>query len=132
MIKYATVICNFESGHFLAMGKKTREENSDIYGKCVNMHGHNYKLHVTVRGDISENGMIINFSKIKEIINKKIVQVFDHKVINDVINEIPTAENMCCIIWNILNKEFNLLGIVLSEIILFETDKSYVTFKEQI
>jgi 6-pyruvoyltetrahydropterin/6-carboxytetrahydropterin synthase len=53
-------------------------------GPCRHIHGHSYKLLVTVRGKLidKENhpklGMLIDFSDLKKIIHKEIIQVFDH------------------------------------------------------
>ncbi len=56
-------------------------------GKCKNVHGHSYKLDVTVIGTpISDNthvkfGMVIDFGDLKKIINEEIVDRFDHAII---------------------------------------------------
>ena len=56
-------------------------------GACRNLHGHSYKLFVTVIGepinDISnpKHGMVIDFSDLKAIINKEIINNFDHAVV---------------------------------------------------
>ncbi|MBE9469297.1 MAG: 6-carboxytetrahydropterin synthase [Bacteroidetes bacterium] len=53
-------------------------------GPCKNIHGHSYKLFVTVKGqpinDISnpKHGMLIDFSDLKSIVNSQIVELFDH------------------------------------------------------
>lgn len=53
-------------------------------GPCKNIHGHSYKLFVTVIGqpinDISnpKYGMLIDFSDLKSIVNSQIVELFDH------------------------------------------------------
>jgi 6-pyruvoyltetrahydropterin/6-carboxytetrahydropterin synthase len=68
---------NFETGHALY----------GYDGKCKNIHGHSYKLSVTVIGNpISDNtnpkwGMVIDFGDLKKIVNREIVDVFDHAVI---------------------------------------------------
>ena len=68
---------SFETGHALY----------GYDGKCKNIHGHSYKLSVTVIGNpISDNtnpkwGMVIDFGDLKKIVNKEIVDVFDHAVI---------------------------------------------------
>ena len=65
---------NFEMAHAL--------KNYD--GPCKNIHGHSYKLFVTVIGEpISDEnntklGMLIDFGDLKKIVNKEIVDVFDH------------------------------------------------------
>lgn len=125
-----TTSANLEAAHCLRGKRYADEENYKIYGKCSNLHGHNYKLFVTVSGEPQEDGMIINFREMKEIIRTKIVERFDHKYLNEVMQEIPTAENMCIMIWNILEGEFNALNIELYELKLYETDNSFVTIKK--
>jgi len=56
-------------------------------GKCKNVHGHSYKLSVTVSGKpISDNtnvkfGMVIDFGDLKKIVKEEIVDVFDHATV---------------------------------------------------
>lgn len=68
---------SFETGHALY----------GYDGKCRNVHGHSYKLHVTVIGTpISDSnhvkfGMVIDFTDLKKIVKSKIVDVFDHATV---------------------------------------------------
>ncbi|MGV6829685.1 MAG: 6-pyruvoyl trahydropterin synthase family protein [Flavobacteriales bacterium] len=68
---------SFETGHALY----------GYDGKCRNVHGHSYKLYVTVIGNpITDNthvkyGMVIDFSDLKKIVKSEIVEVFDHATI---------------------------------------------------
>lgn len=68
---------SFETGHALY----------GYDGKCKNVHGHSYKLSVTVIGKpISNNsnvkfGMVIDFSDLKKIVKEEIVDVFDHATV---------------------------------------------------
>lgn len=61
--------------------------------KCKNLHGHNYIITVYCKRDeLDDSGMVIDFTKIKEVVNE-----FDHKYLNEIhpfnfLN--PTAENM--------------------------------------
>jgi 6-pyruvoyltetrahydropterin/6-carboxytetrahydropterin synthase len=56
-------------------------------GPCRNVHGHSYRLFVTLYGkpldatDDPKNGMVIDFSDLKKIVKKEIVDVFDHCVV---------------------------------------------------
>jgi 6-pyruvoyltetrahydropterin/6-carboxytetrahydropterin synthase len=56
-------------------------------GKCKNMHGHSYKLFVTVKGrpvndlENPKNGMVVDFGDIKSIVKSEIVDVWDHSVL---------------------------------------------------
>ncbi|MCT4203594.1 6-carboxytetrahydropterin synthase [Elizabethkingia anophelis] len=72
-----TKIFTFETAHVLY--------NYD--GKCKNMHGHSYKLFVTVKGkpvnDLGnpKNGMVVDFGDIKKIVNEEVVDIWDHAVL---------------------------------------------------
>ena len=67
----------FETGHALY----------GYDGLCKNVHGHSYKLHVTVVGrpidDQShvKNGMVIDFKDLKTIVKSEVVDVFDHATV---------------------------------------------------
>ena len=61
-------------------------------GKCKNLHGHSWLLKVWIKGtpiDRDSVGIIYDFTKIK-----KIKEMFDHKLINEVVSFNPTAENL--------------------------------------
>jgi 6-pyruvoyltetrahydropterin/6-carboxytetrahydropterin synthase len=68
---------SFETGHALY----------GYDGKCKNVHGHSYRLDVTVIGQpIKDNtnvkfGMVIDFSDLKKIVKEEIVDVFDHATV---------------------------------------------------
>ncbi len=78
----------FDSAHFLP----------NYYGKCERMHGHTYKLQVTVEGPVGENGLVIDFVILKKIVKKNVLKKLDHHLLNDIV-EIPSAENMTLWIW---------------------------------
>jgi len=87
-----TKIFHFEAAHYLP----------DHQGKCRNTHGHSYKLEVTVEGNIklegAESGMVMDFGRLKEIVNKEIVSLVDHTMLNASVWKTflpPTAENLC-------------------------------------
>ena len=56
-------------------------------GPCRNVHGHSYRLFVTIIGkpndeqDNPKNGMVMDFSELKRIVKKEIIEVFDHSVV---------------------------------------------------
>ncbi len=63
----------------------------DYDSKCTNLHGHNWIIEVYLKSDtLDKNGMVMDFTHIKN----KIVDKFDHKVINEVVDFNPTAENL--------------------------------------
>lgn len=56
-------------------------------GECKNIHGHSYRLFVTIVGkpkstlDSPEDGMLIDFSELKEIVNHAVIEPFDHALV---------------------------------------------------
>jgi 6-pyruvoyltetrahydropterin/6-carboxytetrahydropterin synthase len=118
-------------------------------GPCRNVHGHSYRLFVTLYGkpleepDNPKNGMVIDFSDLKKIVKKEIVDVFDHSVVvsrhfdkekkdmfsalfgNTVLVDYqPTCENL---VSDFAGRIARLLpgGIMLHSLKLFETATSY-------
>lgn len=89
-------------------------------GKCKNLHGHEWKLEVTISGQIdADTGMIIDFSDLKKIVNENVIDVLDHSYLNNTLPN-PTAENIISWIWDKLedkvkNKRRNLFALKLWE-----------------
>jgi 6-pyruvoyltetrahydropterin/6-carboxytetrahydropterin synthase len=94
-----------------------------IYGKCSNLHGHSYKLIIEISGEIKPDGMIMNFGRLKDIVQRYVLDLHDHSNLND-IYEIPTAEYMVLGIGETLLR--HLPGDVnLKSITLYETESCY-------
>ncbi|MBM3262796.1 MAG: 6-carboxytetrahydropterin synthase [candidate division Zixibacteria bacterium] len=97
----------FNSAHRLHSRFLSDEENARIFGKCNNPmgHGHNYELEVTVRGAIDERtGMVIGIGELDEVIQREIVERYDHKNLNLDLEEFqtvnPTSEEFARVIWS--------------------------------
>ncbi len=59
--------------------------------QCSNLHGHNWRVTVECRSkEVDKNGMVVDFSHIKRMIKERV----DHKMLNEVLNFNPTAENI--------------------------------------
>ncbi len=69
----------------------------NYHGKCENVHGHNYKVRITVAGEqLDEAGLLVDFLEIKRLMGAAI-EYLDHRFINDLapFDEInPSAENI--------------------------------------
>lgn len=62
----------------------------DYNGPCANLHGHNWVVGVEIKTPNLENDMVMDFKKIKEVINE-----LDHTYLNQKVPEMnPTAENI--------------------------------------
>lgn len=101
-------------------------------GKCKNVHGHGFKLEVTVDQGIDEikskgceAGMIMDFSRLKETIDKKIMSILDHTNLNDMFYN-PTAEVLVEYIVVVLKSQIPNL----SRVRLYESSTSYVEWRK--
>lgn len=98
---FVTRKAHFNAAHRLHNPDKSDEWNKKTFGKCnhENWHGHNYIIKVTVAGEPdTETGYVIDLSKLKSIIETRIVDKCDHKNLNmDVsfLDDIlPSTENL--------------------------------------
>ncbi len=97
---------DFSAAHFYWNEKFSAEENNRLFGKCANRngHGHNYTIEITVAGEIDPvTGFVVDLKQLKEIIDREVVSVYDHRHFNLEIEEfrttIPTTENIAVAIW---------------------------------
>src|SRR5437868_12681257 len=91
---YLTRKAEFSASHYYHNPEFSPEENRRIFGKCNNLngHGHNYTLELTVKGAVDpQSGFVINLVDLKEILNREILDVFDHRHLNKEIPEFATA-----------------------------------------
>jgi 6-pyruvoyltetrahydropterin/6-carboxytetrahydropterin synthase len=94
-------------------------------GKCRELHGHSYRLVVTVRGDVDPaTGLAIDFSDLKKVVKQTVVDALDHRYVNDLLDN-PTAERMAEWMWARLAPV--LPG--LDELELFETRRCSVVYR---
>ena len=71
---YLTVSDYFSAAHQL----------THYQGKCENLHGHNWKVEITVKGQkLNDIGLLIDFTDLKKIL-KAILSQYDHKFLNDI------------------------------------------------
>lgn len=139
----ATKEFRFEMAHVLTNYK----------GLCGNLHGHSYKCLVTLSSDSLDNGMVMDFSIIKKIINEKVLGPMDHacafnsnsddkfenelyelcKKHNKRVVVFPfrtTAENMSKWIYDRINDEIGNLLIQCTKVELYETTTGHATYEE--
>lgn len=100
-------------------------------GKCANLHGHTYRLEVSISGERDDRGLVIDFGEFKEIVNDRVISYFDHKYLNDLLEFNPTAENICGWIWDVLEAVFSERGYTLEKVVLWETPTSCCTIERE-
>ena len=100
----------FSAAHYYYDEALSVEENERLFGKCANKngHGHNYTIEVTVSGDVdATSGFVVDLKALKEIIEREVIQPYDHRHLNLEVPEfkerIPTTENIAIAIWTRLD-----------------------------
>ncbi len=68
--------------------------------RCARLHGHSYRVEVTVGGDINpETGWFIDFYEMDRAV-QPVIDALDHRLLNDIDGlKNPTSENLCCYLW---------------------------------
>jgi 6-pyruvoyltetrahydropterin/6-carboxytetrahydropterin synthase len=88
-------------------------------GKCRNVHGHSYRLEVSVAGPLDPNGVVIDFDDLRALVERVVIAPWDHTDLNQVIDN-PTAELLAHRAWELLTDA----GLALSALRLWETEHS--------
>lgn len=138
-----TTRLEFDAGHRIPHHKS----------QCKNLHGHRYAIEITLSGDIihdddaSEDGMVMDFSDVKAIAKRELVEVWDHaflvyqhdKEVRSFLDSlpdhktvifptVPTAENMALEAFKILNRHYkDTYGnhLKLEKVRLYETPNNW-------
>lgn len=128
----------FRSEHFNAAHRLHNPDwdaltNASVFGKCNNphFHGHNYELVVKVTGVPNEaTGYVYDMKLLSELIQRYILERFDHKNLNEDTIEFkklnPSAENIAIVIYNILREKLD--PTLDLQIRLYETERNFVEY----
>lgn len=102
----------------------------DYQGPCARLHGHTYRVQVTLRGpELAPSGMLVDFRDVKRALGE-IVERLDHRFLNEVppftdIN--PTAENLARHFHDELKRA---LGGIVSKVTVWESPSSCASYWE--
>ncbi len=120
----------FNAAHQLCNPALSPEENRGLFGNCVNLHGHNYVLEVTVSGERDpRTGYVVDLKRLSDIISERIIRHVDHCNLNTdvpwLVGQIPTAENLAVAFWERLRPEIptGSLGVR-----VWETEKNWAEY----
>lgn len=124
---------HFNAAHRLYNPAWDEATNLAVFGKCANAnyHGHNYELVVKVTGDVnSDTGFVMDLKVLSDLVKEQVLDGFDHKNLNIDVEQfrqlIPTAENICIVIYNILREKIDASFDV--QIRLYETERNFVEY----
>jgi 6-pyruvoyltetrahydropterin/6-carboxytetrahydropterin synthase len=129
-----TRTAEFSASHACYRHDWPPERNREVYGAAANPHGHghNYRLEVTLEGEPDAvTGMVLDLKLLKEVINREVLDPFDHRFLNREVppfdRVVPTPENIAAEIWRRLDARFDSpAGPRLFNVRLYETDDLFV------
>ncbi len=118
----------FNAAHQLRDASLSEDENRRLYGKCVNLHGHNYVLEVVVSGAIDPGtGYVMDLKRLSDLMVAEVIQHVDHRNLNTDVawlhGQIPTAENLALACWARLKPHFP--PGLLRRVRIHETEKNW-------
>jgi 6-pyruvoyltetrahydropterin/6-carboxytetrahydropterin synthase len=119
---------SFNAAHRLYDPGLSDEENRRVFGKCANLHGHNYVLEVVVGGEIDQaRGYVMDLKYLSDVICRRVIRDVDHRNLNTDVpwlaGCIPTAENLALTFWERLRTD--LPEGRLRTLRVWETDKNW-------
>ena len=116
------IIDTFSAAHFLKNYK----------GACENLHGHNWKVELEVKGSkLDQTGLLIDFKELKKIL-KEILEELDHKLLNEKppFNRInPSSENIAKFIFDKVSKKLP-PHVQVKSVTVWESEKACATYTE--
>jgi len=119
-----TIMAEFEAAHNLC----------NYQGKCNRLHGHNWKVEVTVQGQkLDEIGMVIDFTVLKAEV-KKIIDRLDHYYLNELAafqQQNPTAEHIAKYIYDELVDSLVKHDVTLYQVKVWESARSAVAYRPE-
>jgi 6-pyruvoyltetrahydropterin/6-carboxytetrahydropterin synthase len=114
--------------HTFAAGHALR----NYKGKCENVHGHNYKVRVTIAGNqLDSTGLLVDFADLRAAI-KAVVDRLDHRFLNDLspFDEInPSAENLAKYFYDEITPQLSNSRLSIQTVTVWETDLTSATYR---
>ena len=114
-----TVVGKFDCAHFLP----------EHEGKCGDLHGHTYRVELSVFGSSLKQGILIDIVELKKILYAAL-ENFDHKYLNELDffkDKPPTAENIALVLTDLIGSKLP-PGIGIYSIKVFESENAFITY----
>ena len=116
-----TVLSHFAAAHRLRY----------LHGKCEGLHGHNWKIEVSVTSNrLGKDGVVIDFKVLKQKV-EKVLMPLDHAYLNDLdlfSEKEPSSENIAKHIFDRLKRELNRFPVVLKKVTAWESESASATY----
>jgi len=131
---YLTRVEHFNAAHKLYNPAWSRERNEAVFGKCANenWHGHNFELHITVKGQPDpETGFIFDAKKLSALVNRHVIEKLDHRNLNLDVDfmqgKMCSIENLVTAIWHQIVPHLP-PNVMLHKLRLVETPRIFVEY----
>ena len=115
------IVTRFAAAHQLTM----------VGAKCENMHGHNWRIEVYVKGEkLDKGGVLMDFGEVKVHV-AEIMKLLDHRYLNELehfSDRQPSSENIAFFIATELQKRIDRPGIRVSRVAAWESDDACATY----
>ena len=125
----------FSASHRYWLPELSADDNAAQFGPCALApgHGHNYELHVTIKGEpAEETGYCMNLKRLKDIIKERVEDPLDHRNLN---LDVPwmkgkktSTEVLIIAIWEQLEGPIAAEGCTLHQLRLYETENNYADY----
>jgi 6-pyruvoyltetrahydropterin/6-carboxytetrahydropterin synthase len=116
-----TILSHFSGAHRLRY----------LHGKCEELHGHNWKIEVSVFSDrLNKEGLVIDFQILKQRV-EKIIGSLDHTYLNDLpyfSEKEPSSENIARYIFDKLKKELKAYRVTLKKVTAWESETACASY----
>ena len=128
---YITKVYHFCAAHQYGQSDWSDQKNKEVFGPDAKVHGHNYKLEVTVTGEINpDTGFLIDLGELSNIVNDNVLSKLDHSQFEKDLpwfnDKQPSSENLVIFIWNEISK--HLKSAKLHRIRIVETPTIYTDY----
>jgi 6-pyruvoyltetrahydropterin/6-carboxytetrahydropterin synthase len=101
-------------------------------GKCEELHGHNFAVEVFVTGDrLGDDGMLVDFQIVKTNL-QKVLDVLDHKYINDIpffAERAGSAEYIAMYIFTEMEKLMGTERVSVGKVTVWESEKACASYE---
>ena len=102
-------------------------------GKCEKLHGHNWKVEVSVTGDeLQENGLLVDFREIKQA-TKEALEELDHEFLNELPffrDRNPSSENIARYLFQVLSERMDSEKVRIGKVTAWESGTACATYME--
>lgn len=125
----------FSASHRLVSDGLDGDGNERAFGACQRIHGHNFRLEVTVGGKPdATTGFFCNVLELERIVRRTVVDPCDHRMLNEVAmfaGRVPTMETVAEAFWRELQPALSSQGMHLSGLLVAETDDHWVRIDDR-